>query len=121
MLGIKTVIHFTPQKFDTLEAQFNCVHFQVEKFDKELLQSLEIKLFVDKIHEVMSDESKLPVMMLCVNGQLSGAVATRLLMDITPAFMNRRELAMAYVTQRRYELKEMPVWLFHMIDVDQKK
>ena len=120
MLGIKTVIHFTPQKFETLEAQFNCIHFQVEKFDKDL-SSLDLKLFVDKIHEVMSDQTKLPAMMLCVNGYLSGAVATRLLMDITPTFMNRRELAMAYITQRRYELKDMPVWLFNMIDADQKK
>lgn len=93
----------------------------MDKFEKELLQTLEIKLFVDKVHEIMSDESKLPAMLLCVNGYLSGAVATRLLMDITPAFMNRRELATAYVTQRRYELKDMPVWLFHMIDADQKK
>lgn len=37
MLGIKTVVHLTPQKFDSLEeAGFNCVHYEVKNFSKEL-------------------------------------------------------------------------------------
>ena len=37
MLGIKTVVHLTPQKFDSLEeAGFNCVHYEIKTFTKEL-------------------------------------------------------------------------------------
>ena len=36
MLGIKTIVHFTPQKFDSLEKDFNCIHYEVKTFNKEL-------------------------------------------------------------------------------------
>jgi len=37
MLGIKTVVHLTPQKFDSLEeAGFHSVHYEIKTFTKEL-------------------------------------------------------------------------------------
>lgn len=45
---------------------------------------------------------------------LSGALAVKLTMEYNKVFT--RELAMAYVTNKRYELKDMPNWLYQMID-----
>ena len=49
----------------------------------------------------------------CVNGLLSGAVAIKLLMETNKTFS--KELAVAYVKGKRYELKDMPNWIFTMI------
>jgi hypothetical protein len=51
--------------------------------------------------------------MFCVIGIFSGAIAVKLIMEYNKTF--NRELAMAYVTGKRYELKEMPGWLYQMI------
>lgn len=29
LLGIKTIVYFTPEKFDYLESSFNCIHYEV--------------------------------------------------------------------------------------------
>jgi hypothetical protein len=50
---------------------------------------------------------------MCVNGFLSGAIAAKLIMETNKTF--NRELAMAYVMGKRYELKDMPGWLYQMI------
>jgi len=31
LLGIKTIIYFTPEKFEHLEAEFNCLHFPTKE------------------------------------------------------------------------------------------
>ena len=36
MLGIKTIIHFTPEKFEHLEKEFMCIHYEVRHFNKDL-------------------------------------------------------------------------------------
>ena len=36
MLGIKKIYHFTPQKFDSLESEFECKHYKVENFNKDM-------------------------------------------------------------------------------------
>ena len=48
MLGIKTIVHFTPQKFDSLEKEFNCIHYEVKTFNKEL-ETLPIHSITDQI------------------------------------------------------------------------
>lgn len=57
MLGIKTVIHLTPQKFESLEKEFECVHYQIEVFSKEL-EVLDLQPMVDQIKEIMEDKQK---------------------------------------------------------------
>ena len=57
MLGIKTVIHLTPQKFESLEKEFLCVHYQIEVFSKEL-EVLDLQPMVDQIKEIMDDKEK---------------------------------------------------------------
>lgn len=48
MLGIKTIVHFTPQKFDSLEKEFNCIHYEVKTFNKEL-ETLPIHTITEQI------------------------------------------------------------------------
>ena len=36
MLGIKSVVCFTPDKFESLEKDFNVIHYEVKHFSKEL-------------------------------------------------------------------------------------
>jgi len=45
---------------------------------------------------------------------LSGALAIKLTMEFNKTF--NRELAMTYVANKRYELKDMPRWLYGMLD-----
>lgn len=112
MLGIKTVIHFTPQKFESLEKEFECIHYEINNVNKEL-EALDLQPIVDQIKGVMDNKEKQPVFMFCVNGMFSGAIAVKLIMEYNKTF--NRELAMAYVTGKRYELKDMPGWLYQMI------
>lgn len=113
MLGIKTIVHFTPQKFDSLEKEFNCIHYEVKTFNKEL-ETLPIHTITDQIQaQVLDKKECLPVFIFCVNGLLSGAVAIKLQMELNKTFS--KELAVAYVMGKRYELKDMPNWLYTMI------
>ena len=51
-----------------------------------------------------------PVFVFCLTGNLSGALAIKYVMDTNKVFT--LELATTFVLQRRYELMEIPPWLF---------
>ncbi len=44
---------------------------------------------------------------------LSGAICVKLIMEYNKSF--NKELAMAYVMGKRYELKDIPTWLYSKI------
>lgn len=48
-------------------------------------------------------------MVFCPSGQVSGALAIKWAMDTNKMFT--KEIATAFVMQRRYELKDMQAWL----------
>ena len=54
-----------------------------------------------------------PVLILCINGLLSSAVACEYVMRTNKAL--NKELAMTYIMGKRYENKDMPGWLYSMI------
>ena len=108
MLGIKTVVHLTPERIESLEKEFECVHVEVKTFNKDLEIILDLGEIVGKIIELL--EKKEPIFIFCVNGFLSGAIAVRLTMESNKTFT--KELAMAYVMNKRYDLKDMPGWLY---------
>jgi len=58
-------------------------------------------------------KEKQPIFIFCVNGMFSGAVAAKLMMETNQTF--NKEIAMAYVMNKRYELQEMPNWLYTMV------
>ena len=47
MLGIKTIVHLTPQKFDQLEEEgFDCTHYKIENFHKDIEESFDLNTIV---------------------------------------------------------------------------
>jgi len=48
-------------------------------------------------------KEKQPIFIFCVNGMFSGAVAAKLMMETNQTF--NKEIAMAYVMNKRYELQ----------------
>ena len=61
----------------------------------------------------MSDKDRLPIFIFDVNGMIAAAVAIKLMMETNKTF--NKELAVAYIMNKRYELKDMPGWLYTMI------
>ena len=112
MLGVKTIVHFTPQKLDYLENDFECIHYEIKVFSQEL-EFLDLQLFVDQIKLLLDNKEKQPIFIFCVNGMLSGAICVKLIMEYNKSF--NKELAMAYVMGKRYELKDIPTWLYSKI------
>jgi hypothetical protein len=49
-------------------------------------------------------------MIFCVSGQVSGAMSIKLTMDTNKTF--NKELASAYTMTKRFELKDVPAWLY---------
>jgi len=49
-------------------------------------------------------------MLMCVSGQLSGALAIKVVMDTNATFT--KELATAFVMTKRYELNAIQAWLY---------
>ena len=60
----------------------------------------------------MNDPETGPVLILCVSGYLSGALAIKVSMDTNPSFTSHPQIASTYVMQRRHELKDIEPWLF---------
>lgn len=63
----------------------------------------------------MKDPEKSPVLLLCVSGKLSGALAIKVSMDTNASFSSHPQIASTYVMQRRYELKDIEPWLFSQV------
>ena len=63
----------------------------------------------------MADPVTGPVLLLCVSGQLSGALAIKVSMDTNQSFASHPQIASTYVMQRRYELKDIEPWLFSQV------
>lgn len=78
MLGIKSIVHLTPKKFDQLETEgFDCIHYKIENFNKDIEEFFDLNGIVEQILTIVN-EGKGPVFIFCVNGFLSGAIAIKL-------------------------------------------
>jgi len=51
-----------------------------------------------------------PVLVFDLNGVFSAAICTRVMLLINKAWS--KEIALAYIMNKRYEMKDMPPWLF---------
>jgi len=74
MLNIKTVVYLTPNKMEQLDNEFESVHLEIKQFNKEL-EMMRLTDFTNIVEEKLA-EGKGPVLILCVNSFLSGAIAT---------------------------------------------
>lgn len=108
MLGVKTIIHLSPERFEDLDKNFECHHIEVKLFNKEL-ELIDLGVITDMVENAINDK-KGPVFLFCVNGFLSSAIACSYLMR-TNKVLNK-ELAMASIMSKRYENKDMPGWVY---------
>ena len=109
-LKIGTVIYFSPNKFEDLEKNFTCIHYKVEKFNKDTVCELpDFKDVTEQISHANANGNG-PVFMFCVNGFLSAAIAARYVVENTKGA--NKQLAIASVMSKRYDNKDIPSWLF---------
>eukprot|EP00351_Strombidinopsis_sp_SopsisLIS2011_P002875 CAMPEP_0116872554 /NCGR_PEP_ID=MMETSP0463-20121206/3329_1 /TAXON_ID=181622 /ORGANISM="Strombidinopsis sp, Strain SopsisLIS2011" /LENGTH=64 /DNA_ID=CAMNT_0004512941 /DNA_START=772 /DNA_END=966 /DNA_ORIENTATION=+ len=59
----------------------------------------------DLVQSLIKDKTKSPVFVFCATGYLSGALAAKVTMDTNKTF--NKELAITYLMQKRYELKDI--------------
>jgi hypothetical protein len=107
MLGIKTLLYFSPETFPDIDKHFECHHIPLKEKDRPLI---DFDPLSTQVQELIKDKNKSPVMIFCVSGQVSGALAIKMTMDTNKTF--NKELASAYVMTKRYELKDIQPWLF---------
>lgn len=111
MLGVKTIVYLTPDVFEGMDKEFNCIHIEVKNFGPEL-EVISLSDITNKVGEAIKNKQG-PVFLFCINGFLSSAVACEYVMRTNKAFS--KEIAMAYIMNKRYENKDMPAWLYSMI------
>ena len=109
MLNIKTVFYMTPDKFKGLDEHFECVHIPIDEVKKP---DIDFDMLSDQIQSLIDKQG--PVLLLCLTGHLSGALAMKVCWDTNKTFT--KELASMYVMQRRYELRDIEHWLFGQIN-----
>merc|ERR1712070_1299005 len=107
MLGIENIVAMTPTKIEGLE-EYNQLHFEVEKFEKDLQSLLDLEQIAEESKQLTGK-----TLLLDINGSLACALGVKLLMAQNKMFT--KELAVAKVMNLRYEIKDMPSWLYSMI------
>ncbi len=106
VLGIKTIVYFSPNKFDHLEVnqEFQCHHFEVKEHERPTIDfDVVSKLIVEEI-------SKGPVFVFDISGIISAALCIKVMLETNKAWS--KEIATAFIINKRYEAKDMPSWLF---------
>lgn len=111
-LGIKTIVYFTPGKFEHLHEEFNCMFIEAKEKEHP---DLDIEAPVEYILELMQKKEKTPILVFCLTGMISAAVCTRVMLQTNKAWS--KEIALAYILNKRYECREMPSWLYSQINV----
>ena len=113
MLGVKTVVYLTPEKFTELEElkDLQCHYFEVKEHEKPTIDFDVISAFI--VNEIKS--SRGPVFMFDVSGIISAALSIRVMLEFNRAWS--KEIATAFIFNKRYEAKDMPAWLYQQIEM----
>jgi len=116
VLGIKTIVYFSPNKFEHLEENkdFKCHHFEVKEQDKP-------ELDMDAATEIIVAEikNKVPIFVFDVSGILAAAVCTKIMLETNKGW--NREIATMFIINKRYEAKDIPAWLYKQITMPGQK
>lgn len=107
LLGIKTIIYLSPGKFEHLEEKFNCVHIQVNEKEHP---DIDFDQISELILAEFTKKEKTPILIFCLTGFISAAICTKVMLEKNRAWS--KEIAMAYVLNKRYEVKDIPSWLY---------
>jgi hypothetical protein len=62
------------------------------------------------IFGMIEKKENIPVLVFDLTGLISAAICARVMLLINKAWP--KEIAMAYIMNKRYEVKDMPAWLF---------
>ena len=114
LLGIKTIVYLSPNKFDHLEANelFKCYHYEVKEQDKP---DLDIDVIAELIISEMKTPERSPVFVFDVSGMLSAAICCKVMLESNKAWS--KEIATMFIINKRYEAKDMPSWLYQQINL----
>ena len=104
MLNIKTIFYMSGEPFPDIDKYFNCIHKPLVEKQKPLIDFDELS---EEVQKLMKEG---PVLLMCVSGQISGALAMKVVMDTNKTFT--KELATAFVMTKRYELNDVQTWLY---------
>ena len=109
LLGIKTIVYFSPDKFEHLETNeaFKCHHFEVKEHDKP---DIDIDMVAELIVNEIKNKENAPVFVFDVSGILSAAICCKVMIETNRAWS--KEIATAFIINKRYEAKDMPSWLY---------
>jgi len=88
------------------------VHIPINEIEKP---QIEFDSLSQQVQGLMNSAETGPVLLLCVSGQLSGALAIKVSMDTNASFASHPQIAFTYIMQRRYELKDIEPWLFSQV------
>ena len=113
LLGIKSIIYFTPERFEHLESNpsYSCTHYQVKEPEHP---QIDFDLIVSQILTEKENLEKTPILLFCVSGMISAAACLRLLLETNKAWP--KEIATAYIMNKRYETKDFPAWLYSQVN-----
>ena len=110
MLKVKTIFYFAPEQFPGLDKHFNCVHIPLKEPEKPLLDLDDLSA---QVQQLMKNPETGPVFLMCVSGNVSGALAMKIVMDTNATFS--KELATGYVMTKRYELNNIQPWIYQQV------
>ena len=107
MLKIKSIFYMSTEPFPDIDKHFTCIHKPIIEKQKPLID------FDELSEEVQALMKEGPVLLMCVSGQISGALAMKVVMDTNKTFT--KELATAFVITKRYELNDVQTWLYQQV------
>ena len=61
----------------------------------------------------MNKKENVPILIFDISGMLSAALGVKIMLETNKAWS--KEIAMAYIINKRYEAKDMPAWLYSQI------
>eukprot|EP00347_Sterkiella_histriomuscorum_P023666 403333809 len=111
-LGFKTIIYISSQKFDHLHElpNMNVLHFEAHEPSKP---QIDFDAIIQQVLTLISTKEQTPILIFDVSGILSAAVGVKIMLETNKAWS--KEIAMAYIINKRYEAKDMPSWLYSQI------
>jgi len=114
LLGIKTIVYLSPNKFEHLEAnqEFKCHHFEIKEHEKP---DIDIDLIAELILTEIKTPDSVPVFVFDVSGIISAALCCKVMLETNRAWS--KEIATAFIINKRYEAKDMQPWLYQQINL----
>ena len=106
MLGIKTIVYFSPNKFEHLESnlEFTCHYFEAKEQEKPIID-------MDAVAQIVLAEIKTnSVFVFDVSGIISAALCVKVMLETNRAWS--KEIATAFIIKKRYEARDLPPWLY---------